>query len=534
MFKDVKMLIIKETEEKVELLKNKERELCEGVATLKEQLFKYERNLSKLERDAQSNSGAFKGKKISKLKCLFNTKAREKYDAYQKALADLTNLPRKIAVKEVEVKIAEQKSREKIINSGLEQELEHTEALLRKAEFANSLADLKMTLDEAVNLLENNNMEPIWDESDNVMFDNPRNYRSRADLIAVHKMDIMPTGSRLVPIGEAGVKRTQKINLDGKDYEYSYALDRKTVHFSMNGEVSSHQSGDWEECHYTVMQPFDEIPTEKIGAMVPNDTYTRGSVELTKNAWILCPANEVQTVRDLNPQVHVIGYKNSNANNLAPQLISQLGYHVEEISSNGWCDSNWETGLIPFQNIAKRENIHTVQHSESTDSEDEDFQIAVNKVIAIVKLMIDNNLIQSPADYDRLRPQLDAQAGFKEQVAEIAGPSHVTDKNLIDKFAIVANRHNIQVLAKKMADAGIPMSAEEQATLQTRFENPNYEEVFALNGDQTTSELVVKIMMNCAARAHSLENQSLMGDVLKPQIKHAETEVTQDNSSILW
>ncbi len=533
MFKDVQTLKIKAAEELIAVLKNKERELREGVTTLKDQLWNYERDLEKLESSAKYSSGVFSGKKVSGLQRLFNAKAREKFRIYQKAVADLESLPQKIAIKKSEIEIAEQQVREKIASSGLEQEIEQAEHILTKINTACSLADLKITPAEAVKLLEDNNIQPIIDESDNVKLNNPRNYQSRSDLIAIHKMDIMPTGSRLVPVGEVGVKRTKKINLDGKDYEYSFALDRKTVHFSMNGEVLAHEAGDWQECHYTVMQPFDEIPIEKVGVMEPNDTYTRGSVDLTKNAWILCPANEIETVRDLNPHVHVVGYKNANANGLVEQFVSQLGYHAEGISSNGWSDVDFKTGQFAFQNIAKRENVNVIQHSNSTDSEDEDFQIATNKVIALVKLIMDNGLVQSPADFERLRPQLDAQADFTNDLHKITSQTAITDQSIIDNSAVVANGRNMQVLAEKMARAGIPMTAEEQAVLQARYENENYDEVYALNGNQTREEFLVKIMMNCAARVRSKENQNLMDVTLTPKQTVTQHGV-EDEQMILW
>ena len=63
---------------------------------------------------------------------------------------------------------------------------------------------------------------------------------------------------------------------------------------AMNDEVSSHMFGSWDNCKYAILIPFDDIPNEKIGRVAPMDTFTRGSIELSENSWILCPKNEVE------------------------------------------------------------------------------------------------------------------------------------------------------------------------------------------------------------------------------------------------
>lgn len=131
---------------------------------------------------------------------------------------------------------------------------------------------------EAMKLLEANGITPILDESDREIFKRPRNYQSKNDLIMVHKTDFIPKNNRLSTQKEAGVERNLKVNLDGKDYEFSYLIERDTVHTSMNDEVSSHMFGEWDHCRYTVLQPFAEVANEKIGATVPNDTYTKGGI----------------------------------------------------------------------------------------------------------------------------------------------------------------------------------------------------------------------------------------------------------------
>ena len=291
MFKDVQKLKIKEAEDKVAQLKEKETAMHDEVRTLKDKLWD-------LESQEKRGINAYRGKKkFSTFERLFTQ--RKAYREYQAKLAELKTLPDRIAALKSEIEIAKIQTDEKIAQSGILNEIEQVQSQVWRIKDAKTLGEIGVTPLDAINLLENNEITPVLDESDNHVFERPREYltKGKAALCAVHKMDVMPKDDRLSTIAEAGVEYTEKITLDGQEYEYSYFLERNTMHVSLNDEVSSHNWGNWDKCHYTILQPFDEIPNERIGSMEPNDTYTRGGIDLTKNAWIICPAAEVETVK---------------------------------------------------------------------------------------------------------------------------------------------------------------------------------------------------------------------------------------------
>jgi|GEM_PF-3484427 len=65
---------------------------------------------------------------------------------------------------------------------------------------------------------------------------------------------------------------------------------RATVHFSLNGPVTSHHWGNWKDCKYTVLIPLsalDEETKKRIVTFNPVDTYFLGSVKLPKGTVIL-------------------------------------------------------------------------------------------------------------------------------------------------------------------------------------------------------------------------------------------------------
>ncbi len=428
MFKDVQQLKLKEAEAVLAQLKTTEAAMYDDVRALKDRLWDLEFKLQSMQQREKAATGDFRGKRFSAFERLITK--RKTYKVYQNALVELKSLPNKIAALSSEIEIAEMQATDKVATSGILQKIEEAEKNIGAVERAVSLAELNITPTDAISLLETNEITPVLDESDRKIFERPREYetKGKAALCAVHKMDIMPENSRLSTLKEAGVERTEKIMIDDKEYKYSYLMERDTVHLSMNDEVSSHMYGNWDQCHYTVLQPCAEIANEKIGSLEPNDTFTRGGVDLTKNAWILCPADEVETVQELNPHVHVLGYKGENAQGLAAPFLSQLGYRAESVGMWGWSD--WESEQ-QFYRIAEREKLPVIQHTDSPEYQDEVFKIGTNKTIALVKMLVENDLVHSAADLEHLQPQL-KHVGFDIAKSQMSA-------------GIVANHHNIEV-----------------------------------------------------------------------------------------
>ncbi|MCQ2382030.1 MAG: hypothetical protein MJ054_01865, partial [Clostridia bacterium] len=492
MFKDVQQLKIQECSEVIKQIENEIWEMGSEVRSLQDKL-------SDLQTQEQRGMTSYRGKKNFSFFEKFIT-ARKAYHNYQQKIKELAVLPDKIAKLASELEIVKLQTADKIAQAGLEKSLNQAEDDLYNVEKALTLSELNVSVLDAMKFLEDNNIAPVLDSSDYEIFNRDCDYQSTKDLIAVHKMDVMPTGSRLSTVGEAGIKATEKIVLDGKEYEYNYLLERNTVHVSMNDEVSSHLGGNWENCHYTVLQPFAEIPKEQVSSMVPNDTYTRGGFDLTSNAWILCPVDEVDTVKELNQGVHVVGYQAENAKGLAAPFLSQLGYRAESVGQWGW--GNEETQK-KFLDLAQQEQINTVQHCDSTDKEDEEFNIATNKTIAIIKMLVKENLVQSYADLERLKPQLEQNA-FYATTCHILQSTNVLDMKLINEKAIVANNRQVDVLSEKMQKAGIPLTNHEQEALQAQVEDYHSENATELRHGLNLQDMVSKIMLNSTLRAREM------------------------------
>lgn len=402
------------------------------------------------------------------------------------------------------------------------------QSILDEVKKARTLAELEITPTDAIAMLENNGITPVLDDSDRVVYDRPRNYQSKVDLIAVRKTDVAPVNNRISTQKEDNVERTVKVTLDNQEYEYSYLIERNTTHFAMNGEVSSHDKGNWDDMPIAILQPFAEIPSENVASACSSDTYTRGGVNLTKNAWILCPANEVKIIEKQNPNVNVLGYVGDNVNGLVGPFLSQLGYRTETVGEKAWEDSESNE---QFNELLKKEHLYAIQHFISTDSEDEDFLIKTNKAVAFTKMLSENHLIKSPADYERLRPQL-LEAGFRDCFINILRHSDALN---VDDKAILANHRNIQVLSEKMASAGMPMNLNEIEALQEQVEHPGSEKARAIRKNLEIEELATYIMLNSGFRSYDKENQYVMGDVssYQPVVKQEDEQIKSD-PNLLW
>lgn len=501
MLKDIQQLKIADLKQQVAKMQNKKHLLENPVSELQDQIYSLENRLSR-------GKHAYRGKQtFNKWEQLISCRAE--YKKYQTWLQDFQSIPSQIEKIKQQIETAKQAIA--VENASLQQEIAQLESEIFRVERAVTLFELGIKPHEAVEMLERNHITPVLDESDRTIYEHKRNYQSKEDLITVHKMHAMPTNNRLSTLHELGLQKTETITIDGKEYEYSYELERNTIHVSMNDEVSSHLGGNWDSCKYTVLQPFAEINHEQVASAVANDTYTRGGIDLTKHAWILCPAHEVDEVKKQNPQVHVLGYQGENSMGLAAPFLSQLGYRAEQVGQWGWEDYQSQEA---YNTLMQRENFKLVQHCDTTDIQDEEFLISANKLVGIMKMLKDNNLVQSVADYQRIKPQLEVKDYGQILKNVTLSKTNVFEQETIDPTAIVANGKQMTVLAKKMQQAGMPFSKTEFGLMQAKLEDHiNHTDHVQQAGCQLLHfEIIERAMVNSMARSCANEQQVNLDD----------------------
>lgn len=135
--------------------------------------------------------------------------------------------------------------------------------------------------------------------------------KSIEDLVMVHKTNFFPYGAVKTPY-ETGLssQRTYECVIDGKEKNFCipYRVYRNTAHFCLNGAVESHAYGSWDGVKYAILMPLAKNK-DKIVAGTECDLFSFGSVPITDNAYILCPKDEMNTMRNANPSAHIIGFE---------------------------------------------------------------------------------------------------------------------------------------------------------------------------------------------------------------------------------
>lgn len=376
---------------------------------------------------------------------------RGEYKEYKKEGEEQNQKVRKAS--EIRTKLFVEKTRtEKKI-----QELEEKLQQLKKIDFsemenAKVIKSLGINLFEAFSILEKNNIPIVLTEADKIVTKVESDYSSKGDVIGVHKTQFAPTGSKIRTAKDVKAVFKDTITINGQKYEYEYMSERDTVHMAMNGEVSSHTGGCWDDCKYSILIPMSDIPNEKIGYANSVDTFTKGSLSLSQNCWILCPINEVEQIKKNNPKVNVIGYEGKSVFGYSGPFLSALGYKAEDIGMGSWCN---EESRKQFERLMKKEGIKIKQHFGTYFYEDEKTLTEINSLVSICKVIKDNGLIKDSKDIPDVVEQL-SNTVFKTRIERLCLGSNFKNGQYPD--AIKGNHKHLDIFFSKMQENGFELS----------------------------------------------------------------------------
>lgn len=245
-----------------------------------------------------------------------------------------------------------------------------------------SLSDLGMDFQEAIEFLQDYNVEIVLTEEDKKAIYNQENQKNEdiksfENLILVHKTDYPPKNSQIKPSSKSDVKGTDKVQIRGKQYEFEYNEPRNTVHFYMNGEVGSHTGGYWDDMKYVVLIPLDKVNKEKMvgGSMV--DTYFDGIVDIPNDSYLLCPKGEKHKIQADNPNITILEYEGERVLQYGNALVSALGYYEE-----GQCKDYWvrnKKGQEQALNLYEENGFIQARHAGSKEYKEEEKKTKINR-----------------------------------------------------------------------------------------------------------------------------------------------------------
>ena len=378
---------------------------------------------------------------------------RKEYKKFKEQSERFYKLP--ILIDKVKSQLDEENKRveQELEASGIYAKLNEINQSINSLKNAKTLFEIGITPIDAIKLLENNGIQPVLSESDKNVFIHPRDYSSKSSLIGVHKTKYAPTANMIKSAKDSNVEYKKNITLNGHEYEYSYKSPRDTVHMAMNDEVSSHIFGSWDNCKYAILIPFDDIPNEKIGRVAPMDTFTRGSIELSENSWILCPKNEVERLKIFNPKVHVLGYEGENVTGYSKPFLTQLGYRGEDVGMWSWLNRK---SANQFCKLMQKEGLKIGTHTYTYFHEDEEVLAGINQAVELSKLLRDNHLITTPEDIENIMKQLaDNYQSFGSILSDLSTKTDMLD---IEPQSIKGNNKQADIFLQEMKNNGFNIS----------------------------------------------------------------------------
>lgn len=144
-------------------------------------------------------------------------------------------------------------------------------------------------------------------------------YHSLDEVCLVRMTGAAPKNDEIEPSFYSDYKKV------GEDYDGNI-----TVHFALNGVVCPHSNGSWEDKKYSIIQPMDEEIMDRLDVFSGVDSFSQGTFKI-KNGYIICPINEMETIKKDNPSTRVIGYdpEKTSAYDITNSFISSLGYTTE-------------------------------------------------------------------------------------------------------------------------------------------------------------------------------------------------------------
>lgn len=263
-------------------------------------------------------------------------------------------------------------------------------------EFRSRLAEISRDLSpEEFKILVKEGKIVLTEEDKTVLY-NPSDFKSINELCLVHKCDYMPFNNEIKSALSSGGESIRSFKIGSESYEYKHKEQRNTVHFAVNGEVGSHDLGNWDVRRYAIVVPFECLVNNLVSAC-SCDSFVRDKALLNEKCYILCPKEEAEKIRNNNNLVNVIPYDGNNVSGFANAVVSFLGYKCEKISNHGWVDDD----QYLYNDLMRKQDLSMLEHMSTKDYSCEIMKKSYNHILEIYSRLfmpdieIDLNLLES-------------------------------------------------------------------------------------------------------------------------------------------
>ena len=293
--------------------------------------------------------------------------------------------------------------------------------------FTNRSYDVRLQLarGETVILTEQDKImgtEEIRKANDRKNFGDKREFKQLKDIMLVHKTKYPPQNSTIQSRVSANVVDQGHVFIGSKAYTVNIRPCRNTIHFSANHEVTGNSGGDWNDCKYIIITPLVNIPKKQFRSNRSVDTFVEGAVALKKGTYLLCPKDEIETLKMKNPGVCVIGYEGTVAQDYAETLLWMLGYPVPYGGSWGFSSSHTKS----YMDVLKESGYDKFDaHFYSKSVEIENANFCISYAVGILELIMNNLELASMDSYELVE---------QTRMTQIIGPCDQATPGYLNKL----------------------------------------------------------------------------------------------------
>lgn len=314
------------------------------------------------------------------------------------------------------------------------------------------------------------------------------------DLVMVHKTSYFPNKAIKTPFDtKKFAMKTINCKIDGEDKEYKYPVRdyRNTVHFCLNAGVKSHMNGEWDDTKYAILMSLSKNKDKIVGG-TECDLFSLGSVPITDNAYILCPKEEIDKMKEANPTAHVIGYEGDSVSKYVNVFLSNiLGYKYKVPTQNS---RNWDSGQgIDAENVCKLMKDNGWELTDHTGSKwdiNDHIQQSIDLLDGWLKIVIHEKLLYSSSNIDEVKRMIIRRF---ENIDLFTGYGFARSFEKDEEFEIICDR--------VMKETGIDLSIFKGTEIQKYFG-------FSINEEFAQSTMADYIVNELRIRALKEKSQT--------------------------
>lgn len=283
-----------------EILENLKATMYDPLMTLKKQVTFYHK--------------LFKTKKFKSL-----TETNEKYDSINNQVKNADAKIRQLLLLENEKeKILEKKRNALTLNYQVEMTFYSKSKNMR----INPLGFLEITA----------NNENIT--SNYINQDITKNFSLEDDIMLVHATSYFPENASIKTLHDKKVP----VFTNGADTK----AVRNTIHFSLNGKVSSNNGGNWDGKPIIILEPI-KYHIEQLDCIKTNDSYTYGSVKLSNESIMLISKSEFEKIysehkEEIDKKKEQIIIFEGDSKVAVDNILILLGYKPQHNGNYDWQD----------------------------------------------------------------------------------------------------------------------------------------------------------------------------------------------------